>query len=122
MTVTADVVHLAALRAHAAGVARSSGASCEITEQLELIVSELATNEIQYARPLDVTVSVEWIPAGWQVDVSSADHSVCTTAPRLPPTHQATGRGLFLVTSMTNGLDAVLVDGTRHLRCVVPED
>lgn len=120
LTVAADVVHLSALRAHTAGVARSAGAPDHITEQLELIVSELATNEIQHAGASDVTVAVEPVPTGWQVDVSSTDHSVCTIAPQLPGTHEPTGRGLFLVAAMTNGVDAVIVDGTRHLRCVVP--
>lgn len=118
LTVDADVANLARVRNYVASVARESGASDHIVEQLELAVSELATNAIQYDPAETLTVVMRCDGTSWTVDVSSADGLVDIDASTQPDPEQLSGRGLFLVDAMMDRLELVKINGRNHIRCV----
>ena len=118
LTVDADVANLARLREYIASAARDNGASDDIVEQLQLVVSELATNAVQYNDADTLTVSVDCDDTGWIVDVSNAEGLRDLHAPTLPDPSALSGRGLFLVGAVMDRVELVDVDGRLHVRCV----
>jgi len=118
VTVDADSANLATLRAHVASLARASGAPVEIVEQLELVVSELATNVMQHSDAAEVTVAFERMDEGWVVDVSDADGLEQYGVPTMADPAALSGRGLFLVHAVMDEVDLVEIDGSRHIRCL----
>lgn len=118
LTVDADVANLGRLREHVASAARDFGASDDIVEQLQLVVSELATNAMQYNDADTLTVAVGGNGTSWTIDVSNADGLVDLGAPALPDPSALSGRGLFLVDAVMDRVELVEVDGRLHIRCV----
>lgn len=118
LTVDADVANLGRLREHVGSAARASGASDEIVEQLQLVVSELATNAMQYNDGDELTVAVAGDGSGWTIDVSNADGLTDIGAPTLPTPSALDGRGLFLVDALMDRVELVERDGHLHVRCV----
>ncbi len=118
MTVDSDVANLGRLRAHVASVAHDTGASADIVEQLQLVVSELATNAMQYNDADTLTVTVTGDGSSWTIDVSNADGLADIGAPALPDPSALSGRGLFLVDAVMDRVELVDVDGRLHVRCV----
>lgn len=118
LTVGADVANLGRLRQHVASAAHDTGATDDIIEQLELVVSELATNAIQYNDADTLTVSVHGDGQSWTIDVSNAGGLVDVDSPTLPDSSALSGRGLFLVDSVMDRVELVDLDGRLHVRCV----
>ncbi len=109
---------LAAVRDHVARTARSTHASDDIVEQLQLVVSELATNAIQYNNCGTLTVDVHADDDGWVIDVSNAEGLAGTEIPALPDPSALSGRGLFIVDAIMDRVELVDVAGRLHLRCI----
>ena len=118
LTVGADVANLGRLREHVAAAALETGASQDIIEQLQLVVSELATNAIQYNDADTLTVAVQGDGSSWTIDVSNAGGLIDIDAPTLPDSSALSGRGLFLVDSVMDRVELVEVEGRLHVRCV----
>ena len=118
LTVPADLAHLAQVRHHVADAASRGGASDEIVEQLQLVVSELVTNAVQYDDAQSVTVSVRSDSDGWTIDVSNAEGLVDLAGTSPAPPTSLSGRGLFIVDAIMDRVEVVDLDGTHHVRCV----
>jgi len=118
LTVDADVANLGRLRQHVADAAHESGAGPDIIEQLQLVVSELATNAIQYNDADSLTVAVQGDGVSWTIEVSNADGLQGVDAPTLPDSSALSGRGLFLVDNIMDRVELVEVEGRLHVRCV----
>ncbi|MEP1124266.1 MAG: ATP-binding protein [Ilumatobacter sp.] len=109
---------LGAVREHVARTARAANASDDIVEQLQLVVSELATNAIQYNNCGTLTVDVHADDVGWVIDVSNADGLAGMDLPALPDPSALSGRGLYIVDAIMDRVELVDVDGRLHLRCI----
>ena len=118
LTVDADVANLGRLREHVATAAHDTGASNDIVEQLQLVVSELATNAMQYNDAETLTVTVSGDGTSWTIDVTNADGLLDIGAPALPDPSALSGRGLFIVDAVMDRVELVEVDGRLHVRCV----
>lgn len=118
LTVDADLANLGRLREHVARTAGETGAGDDIVEQLQLVVSELATNAMQYNESDTLTVSVTGDSSSWTIDVSNADDLTGLASPALPEPSALSGRGLFLVDAVMDRVELVDVDGRLHIRCV----
>lgn len=118
LTVDAEMSQLSVIRDHVARTARSTAASDDVVEQLQLVVSELATNAIQYNNCGTLTVDVHADDDGWVIDVSNADGLASLNIPALPDPSALSGRGLFIVDAIMDRVELVDVDGRLHLRCV----
>lgn len=99
-------------------MAAATGASDDIVDQLQLVVSELATNAMQYNESDTLTVNVTGDAASWTIDVSNADDLTGLSAPSLPAPSALSGRGLYLVDAVMDRVELVDVDGRLHIRCV----
>ncbi|MGB3735281.1 MAG: ATP-binding protein [Ilumatobacter sp.] len=118
LTVSAEFKNLGRLREHVATAAHETGASDDIVEQLQLVVSELATNAMQYNDADMLTVSVRGDDSSWTIEVSNADGLAEIDAPALPNPDVLAGRGLFLVDAVMDRVELVDIDGRLHVRCV----
>lgn len=118
LTVESNVSNLGRLREHVALSARETGASDDIVEQLQLVVSELATNAMKYHDADTLTVAVHGDGSSWTIDVSNADGLADIEAPSLPDPSALCGRGLFLVDAVMDRVELVDVAGRLHVRCV----
>lgn len=118
LTVDADLANLGRLRQHVATMAEQTGADDDIIDQLQLVVSELATNAMQYNESETLTVSVTGDCSSWTIDVSNADDLTSLASPALPEPSALSGRGLFLVDAVMDRVELVEVDGRLHIRCV----
>ncbi len=109
-TVDAEVSQLSRLRELVASAARETGASADIVDQLELVVSELATNAMQYDDGESLTVEIESDGSGWTLVVSNADGIVDLDALTLPDPTELSGRGLFLVGKIMDRIELVDIE------------
>lgn len=121
-TVEADVSQLPRLREHVASAALATGASEDTVDHLELAISELATNAMQYDDGEFLTVRLESSESGWTLVVSNADGIVDLNALTLPDPTELSGRGLFLVGQIMDRVELVDIDGRQHIRCVKSAD
>lgn len=121
-TVDADVSQLPRLRHHVSSAALATGASEDIVDHLELAVSELATNAMQYDDGEFLTVRLESNESSWTLVVSNADGIVDLNALTLPDPTELSGRGLFLVGQIMDHVELVEIDGRQHIRCVKSAD
>lgn len=118
LTVAADVSNLARLRQHVACAVGESGASDDVIEELQLVVSELATNAMHCHDGDDLTVVIRGDEFGWTLDVSNADGLIELHEPVLPDPTELSGRGLFLVDAIMDRVHIVDIDGCAYIRCV----
>ncbi len=118
LTIDADLSQLALVRDHVASTARITGASEDIVDQLQLVVSELATNAIQYNNCGTLTVDVHADEDGWVIDVSNAEGLAGTDIPALPDPSALSGRGLYIVDAIMDRVELVDINGRLHLRCI----
>lgn len=116
-SVPADVSQIAQLRRRLSQSARDSGADDAFAADLELVVSELATNVVQHTDSDTIRMSLRRDPHAWVLDVADAAglQSVSDLGP--PDPDELTGRGLFIVQSLMDDLRLVDVNCHRVLRC-----
>lgn len=117
ITVAADTAQLAPLRSQVADLARTAGASDDVVEQFELVVSELATNVIQHSDSAQLTVVFHGNDQRWVLDVSNAPTAVELDTPHLPDPDELSGRGLFIVHAVMDSVELIDIDGNQHIRC-----
>jgi len=115
--VPASAAELRKLRHRVVEFARDTGGDDDVVESLELAVSELATNVIQYTDADEIHVVVQCTPSHWILDVGDADDLELPADLPVPPATAAEGRGLFVTRSVMDTLTAIDVDGRRIVRC-----
>jgi anti-sigma regulatory factor (Ser/Thr protein kinase) len=115
--VRASPAELRGLRHRVVEFARETGGDDDVVESLELAVSELATNVIQYTDADEIHVVVQCTPSRWILDVGDADDLELPADIPMPPASAAEGRGLYVTRSVMDTLTAVDVDGRRVVRC-----
>lgn len=116
LTVASDPAMIATLRHRVADLARDSGADDELIRDLELVVSELATNVVQHSDSDTIRVVFRREPSQWVLDVDDAD-DLEMIEPELPDPSALTGRGLFIVQSIMDDVELVETDGHCRIRC-----
>jgi anti-sigma regulatory factor (Ser/Thr protein kinase) len=93
-----EVQSVPAARRFATSVLR--GASAEILEAVELMVSELATNCIRHTNSgFDLTI----IRSGLEIRVEATDHAGGTPTMRSPKPTDPSGRGLKIIDMLSAG-------------------
>jgi len=117
ITVASDTSVIASLREAVSGFAHAAGADESIVSDLELAVSELATNVVQHARSPEITVVVRHEPDRWVLDVSDAPDTNALDAAALPEPDALSGRGLFIVQAVMDDVEIVDDCGHRFVRC-----
>jgi anti-sigma regulatory factor (Ser/Thr protein kinase) len=115
--VAADTAELRRLRHGVVEFARDTGGDDDVVESLELAVSELATNVIQYTDAEQIHVVVQCTPSTWILDVADADELELPIDFEMPRLSAAEGRGLFVTQAVMDTLTAVDIDGRRVVRC-----
>ena len=101
-----------AVRAHLL----AAGAPAEVVADLELAVSELATNVIRHSSTDDIVVGLEQVGSSWVLDVHGAA-SLDAIAPQIPRVGSVDGRGLVVAAAVTAHLELIDVGGERIVRC-----
>lgn len=91
-----------------------------LAADLELVVSELATNVIVHTDRECITVGVERTDEGWVIEVDGADALVDPIVDHAPlgDEPQPGGRGLVIVRALTDTVEVVERDGARLIRCL----
>jgi serine/threonine-protein kinase RsbW len=94
-----------------------AGGGDDVADDLELVVSELATNVIEHTTSPTLTIRVEKTPDAWVLDVADVDDLSILDHVELPDRSEVTGRGLFVVASLVDDV-RIVDDGGRHaVRC-----
>lgn len=117
LTTSSNVAEVASLRRRVAEFARRHGAAEQVVSDLELAVSELATNVAQHADTDQISVVVRCGDASWTIEVDHADGLDTLSDTTLPAPDALSGRGLFIVQSVMDEVELVDDGGHRRLRC-----
>ena len=113
----ADPRHIAWLRQHVRSFLDAYGASPDLVDDLELVVSELATNAIRHTDTDDLSVRVTGTDGHWTLDVADAEDLTALDDLTLPPPHVPDGRGLYIVAALVDEITTVETDGRWFIRC-----
>lgn len=117
MTVQTNAAELSLVRARVSQQARQVGACQQDVDDVELAVSELATNVIRHTTACQFTIALGRAQGSLVLDVSNADH-LTDLHTRLPAENDApSGRGLAIVDAVMDAIHLVVVDGSQHIRC-----
>ena len=109
---------LAGLRRVVRSYVESAGGDGATVDDLELVVSELATNVIDHTTSPTISITIERTPDSWVIQVADVgDRFVLSNIAALPPTFERTGRGLFVVRSLVDDLEIVETPTSRVIRC-----
>ncbi len=113
----ADTAELSDIRRQVRAYVAEAGGDDDIADDLELVVSELATNVIEHTSSPTLTIRVEKTLDDWVLDVADVDDLSILDHVELPDRGEVTGRGLFVVASLVDDL-RIVDDGDRlALRC-----
>lgn len=115
--VPADTSELSGIRRSVRNYISTSGGDDEVAGDLELVVSELATNVLEHTDSHTLTIVLERIDDEWVLDVADVDDLQILDDVSLPDQHQVAGRGLFVVASLVDDLRIVEDGGRCALRC-----
>lgn len=116
--VPAHPSELSAIRSDVGAYVQQNGGGSSVAADLELVVSELATNVIEHTSSATISVLVERNERGWVVQVADVDDVSILDAVSLPPITSLTGRGLFVVSSLVDTVEVVDTGTARAVRCV----
>lgn len=94
------------------------GVSENVVSDIELAVSELATNVMQHSEADSVTVAMLRLPTGWQLDVHDAEDAPSLDDVAAPPSESITGRGLFIVQAIMDEVSIVKLGKSTIIRCI----
>ena len=94
-----------------------AGGGSDLAADLELVVSELATNVIEHTRSPTLTVSISAHGDDWLVEVSDVADLGILDDVALPDQTQASGRGLFVVESIVDDIAIVEIGDSYAIRC-----
>lgn len=117
LTASSDTSEIASLRRRVAEFAREHGAAEQVVGDLELAVSELATNVAQHTDTDSIGVVVRCGADRWTIEVDDADGLDTLSDTALPEPDALSGRGLFIVHSVMDEVELVDDGGHRRLRC-----
>jgi serine/threonine-protein kinase RsbW len=117
LTASSNVSQIASLRRRVADFARDRGAPEQVVVDLELAVSELATNVAQHADTDQIRVVVRYGDDRWTIEVDDAGGLDTLSDTTLPAPDALSGRGLFIVQSVMDEVELVDDGGHRRLRC-----
>ncbi len=118
VSVPAQTDELSGLRRIVREYIESAGGNRSTADDLELVVSELATNVIEHTASPTITVTIERTPQAWMIEVSDVeDPFVLSDVAVLPAISGRAGRGLFVVRSLVDDLEIVETPTSRALRC-----
>jgi serine/threonine-protein kinase RsbW len=109
---------LRSIRAQVRAFVSTHDGSEETADDIELAVSELATNVMQHSAADAVTVAMERLDGRWLVDVYDADEIPPLDEVSAPPTDSITGRGLFIVQAVMDDVSILHVDERTIIRCI----
>ena len=113
----ADTAQLSEIRRRVRAYVAEAGGGDDVADDLELVVSELATNVIEHTSSPTLTVRVEKTLDHWILDVADVDDLSILDHVELPNATEVTGRGLFVVASLVDNV-RIIDDGGRHaVRC-----
>jgi len=115
----ADPSELSSLRHQVRQFVQDAGGSKDLATDLELVVSELATNVIEHTSSPTLTVSVWRTSSDWVVDVADVGDLSILDEVALPAMSQPTGRGLFVVSSIVDEIRIVELGVSYAIRCRV---
>jgi anti-sigma regulatory factor (Ser/Thr protein kinase) len=119
--VPAQTDELSGLRRIVREYVDSAGGDRSTADDLELVVSELATNVIEHTTSPTITITIERTSQAWMIEVSDVeDPFVLSDAAVLPAISERAGRGLFVVRSLVDELEIVETPTSRALRCRRP--
>jgi anti-sigma regulatory factor (Ser/Thr protein kinase) len=113
----ADPSELSGVRHRVRSFIENAGGGSDLAADLELVVSELATNVIEHTRSPTLTVSVCRAGDHWLVEVSDVANLGILDHVSLPDQTQASGRGLFVVESIVDDIAIVEVGNSYAIRC-----
>lgn len=109
---------LRTLRRAVRGYVESAGGDAATADDLELVVSELATNVIEHTTSPTISITIERTPDEWLIDVGDAgDQLVLSAVPELPAPSEQAGRGLFVARSLVDDLEIIESATSRTIRC-----
>lgn len=117
--VAARASELSGIRAEVRAFVAQTGGDDRIADDLELVVSELATNVIEHTSADTISVLVEQEGSGWVMEVADADDASMLDRVSLPPATSPTGRGLFVVRSLVDTLELIETATARAVRCTL---
>lgn len=89
----------------------------EVVDDVELAVSELATNVIRHTPSTSISLVAVCHDGDVIIDVAAADGVPSLDHVELPPADQLTGRGLYVVDQVMDDVRTADVDGARVVRC-----
>jgi len=113
----ADTAQLSEIRRRVRAYVTDAGGGDDVADDLELVVSELATNVIEHTSSPTLTIRVEKTLDEWILDVADVDDLSILEHVALPDRSEVTGRGLFVVASLVDDV-RIIDDGASHaVRC-----
>ena len=115
--VPAEASELSGIRRNVRSHVAASGDHAEVADDLELVVSELATNVIEHTESPTLTITLERIDDDWVLEVSDVDDLDILDDVALPDPGEISGRGLFVVAALVDEIRIVDDGGRRALRC-----
>jgi anti-sigma regulatory factor (Ser/Thr protein kinase) len=114
---TADPTELSSVRYQVRGFVERAGGSDDLAADLELVVSELATNVIEHTQSPTLTVIVARTTDDWLIEVRDVADLGILDDVALPDMSQPAGRGLFVVGSIVDDMTIVEVGDSYAIRC-----
>lgn len=117
LSVPAEHRSLGGLRRSIRSYLDRHGADDDIGNDVELVVSELATNVVEHTRSETISVAIRREAEFWELIVADCDDLDTIHDRDLPAVRVATGRGLFIVQSLMDSIETVEVDGHLVIRC-----
>jgi anti-sigma regulatory factor (Ser/Thr protein kinase) len=118
ITVPAQPSELSGIRSGVRMFVERTGGDRGVAADLELVVSELATNVIEHTTAATISVLMERDATGWTIQVAHVDDASMLDNLSLPDATSLTGRGLFVVSSLVDTLEVIDTDNVRAVRCV----
>lgn len=118
----ADPVELSDVRTKVRRFVEGAGGDSDLAGDLELVVSELATNVIEHTRSPTLTVVLSRTTGDWLVEVSDVADLGILDHVALPDATQPAGRGLFVVRSVVDEMSIVEVGDSYAIRCRIAVD
>ncbi len=109
---------LARIRSGVRAYIEEAGGESDVADDLELVVSELATNVIEHTSSKSITVVIERTGTGWIIEVADVEDTSLLDHISLPPATSLTGRGLFVVRSLVDTLEVIETATARAVRCM----
>lgn len=117
LSTAADTAELGTIRRSVRDFLATHDVPADAVDDVELAVSELATNVIHHTEASSISVVVTCTADQLVLDVADGEDVPPLDTIEMPPADQVTGRGLFVVEQVMDELGVAEVDGARIVRC-----